>query len=82
VNKIVQYSANANRKVRGTDVKKGDQLFAIQDIDTRLFFIWAYTSREMAEMISKRVSPQSEADRQANWRRYLVQLTPTDTKVK
>lgn len=81
---IITHISSRDRKVRGTDIKTGDTLYAIEKIfdGFRLYFIWAYSDKAMAEYIdSKLDGPTSQADRQANWRVSLTALTPTGKRL-
>jgi hypothetical protein len=78
-NRLVTLSSLRDRRVRNTDVKIGDPIYAIQDVKTRLYFIWAYTDIKMAEWIRTRVTPGSDTDIAANWRRKVGEVVPTDT---
>lgn len=63
---IQSFKARAPRKVRGTDIKEGDTLYAIRR--GNLYFIWSYLHREMAEWINARLAnPADATDRAANW---------------
>lgn len=64
------YAKRPYAAVRGrARVAPGDKLYAVQDTSTGLYFIWAYLSRDTAEIIAQRVSPGGEMDIAANWRR-------------
>jgi len=78
MNRIIEFSSPKRRRVRGTNIKIGTTLYAVQDTHTRLYFIWAYTDRPTAEWIATRVHPDSPADISANWRHDKAQLTPTE----
>lgn len=73
-NSVYVFTSPVTRKVRGTDVQLGQELYCIQDDETGLYWIWAYTTKEYAERIAKRVSIENEEDRAANWRGRLIQL--------
>ena len=81
---IIEHESTRDRKVRGTDIRKGQMLYAIAKMVSgfRLYFIWTYSDKAMAEYIdSKLDGPTSEVDRQANWRVALQDLTPTSRKL-
>lgn len=78
-NKVVKYKASHARKVRGTDVKKGQTLYAVQNKINGLFFIWSYTSKEQAEAIAAKVGIDGVADEMANWRADISACIPSDT---
>lgn len=80
MNTIVEHYAKKARKVRGTDVKIGDKLYAIKHGKTGLFFIWTYVNREFAEKVSQRIAPNNPTDIAANWRKNVDELTPTNAK--
>ena len=75
MNQIVSFASMRPRRVRGTHVSVGDTLYAIQDIRSRLYFIWCYTQLDQAEFIAGRVSPKDATDIAANWRRSKNELT-------
>lgn len=58
-------------------IAKGTKLYAIQH--KGLFFIWSYIDEEYAKRIDEKMYPgfKDEADKRANWRRYVEQLTPS-----
>ncbi len=77
---IVTY-LSTGRHVRGTDIKVGQPVYAIQKGE--LFFVWSYSDLAMAEYMDvKLTGPESLVDEQANWRRSTVLCTPTDTRLK
>lgn len=78
MNRVISYQSFANRKVRGTDVKQGQLLYAIKNEPTGLFFIWSYSDEAYAHKIADRVTPGDAMDRAANWRTGTRQLTPSD----
>lgn len=81
---IIEHESTRDRKVRGTDIKKGQMLYAIAKVVNgfRLYFIWTYSDKAMAEYIDNKLDgPVSEVDRQANWRLALQDLVPTDKKL-
>lgn len=76
---IVKYKATKARHVRGTDVKVGQDLYAVRK--GNLYFIWSYSDKAMAEWIDRKINgPETETDRLANWRRTTGELTPSDQK--
>jgi len=79
-NELRVFNAFRSRKVRGTEIKQGDTLYAIYNRDYRLYFIWCYKDKEFARKVMEKVEPVSEADIQANWRRKMDQLVPTERK--
>lgn len=81
-NVVLTFPCNKPRKVRGTDVKLGQPLYAIYNTEAGLYFIWAYTNHAMADYIAWRVLPGDPTDIAANWRRAVDQLTPTNRGFK
>jgi hypothetical protein len=77
INMIVSFKSLGKRYVRASRVEVGDILWAVRK--GHLYWIWCYTSKEMAEQMDKKLGsgPTNEGDRQANWRKSLSQLTPT-----
>lgn len=79
-NSIQQYYAFAPRKVRGTNVERGQPLYAIYNEETKLYFIWAYTNKEFAEKMLTRVEPTTPVDMSTNWRKSLQELLASERK--
>lgn len=80
MNRLVPYRAFTARHVRGTSIEKDQPLFAIQDPETGLYFIWSYTDEQFAKRMQNRVKIDSEIDKQCNWRQDLHELVPSDRK--
>ena len=73
---IITYTARAARKVRGTNVEKGQTLYAIQK--NNLYFIWSYSDLAFAKLMDGKLSgPEDNRDRGANWRKNLDDLCPS-----
>lgn len=49
------------------NLHEGQELFALQDTETGLFFRWAYSSRAFAEHMATRLTIDSPSDELANW---------------
>ena len=78
---IVEFKSFMKRKVRGTNIELGQTLFAVAKND--YFFYWCYSDKATAEAIDRKLTgPTSQVDREANWRRDLRELRPTDTKIE
>ena len=84
-NIIVPFKSFSERKVRGTHIKQGAQLYAIKNVELGLFYIWAYTSEENARVMAATIAPKGKGEKAKmmdlhyNWRRYFHQLTPTNS---
>lgn len=78
MNRVISFASPVSRKVRGTNVRKGQTIYAIQDTHTGLFWIWCYTDRAYAKRIANRVHPDGPTDIAANWRFSRLQLSATD----
>lgn len=74
-NVIKPYVLSKGMKVQGTDVKAGETVFAIFNVQTQLFFIWSFTSEEYARKIAGRVVPEDHGDIANNWRNTTDELT-------
>jgi hypothetical protein len=74
---IEAYKSKHPRTLHGTDVAKGQTLYAVRKGD--LYFIWSYSNRDFAEQMDKKLStPTDPTDRAANWRQTTSELTPSD----
>lgn len=74
---LEKFNIKVGRKVRGTDVKAGQAVWAVKKGD--LYFIWCYTNEETAKLLDRKLAgPTFPGDRGANWRERLDQLVPTD----
>ena len=72
---IVAFTAKKARKVRGTDIKAGDTLYAIRK--NGMYFIWCYIDAEFAKKIDEKATPGNATDISANWRHSLDELVPS-----
>lgn len=79
--RLIEFKAPRAVHKRGTRVEAGDPLYAIQHSNrfVSLYWIWAYSNRESAEIMLRRLEdgPRNDVDRGANWRRNLDQLSVT-----
>ena len=73
---IVAYQCTKPRHVRGTRIEPGTTLYAIKY--NAHYFVWSYLHRGTAEAVAAKLTPPTDpTDLAANWRYYLLTLTPT-----